>query len=102
MPFFSVNHQYRPCSEHLVSFTSSICKKSLFSLTGDIPPSDLTPTSGSDECASWKNIENALEFSFEEGYSVSDCVTLPGCRGFNCSAMYDVSFHLFNVTQLLH
>lgn len=54
----------------------------------DVPPTDLTPTP-SDECASWKNIENALEFSFGEGYSVSDCVTLPGCRGFNCSATYD-------------
>lgn len=67
---------------------------------GDVPPTDLTPTP-SDECASWKNIENALEFSFEGGYSVSDCVTLPGCRGFNCSATYNVSFHLFNIMYAL-
>ncbi|KAJ8036332.1 hypothetical protein HOLleu_20275 [Holothuria leucospilota] len=56
-------------------------------------PSSMTTTTmitrPIDECASWENIENALEFSLGGGYSISHCVTLPGCRGFECSAMYE-------------
>ncbi|KAJ8036331.1 hypothetical protein HOLleu_20274 [Holothuria leucospilota] len=56
----------------------------------ELPPGEPTtmiPIPG--KCASWENIKNALEFSLEGGYSISECVTLSGCRGFECLAMYE-------------
>lgn len=62
--------------------------------TGVQPDHPTEPTdapTADDECESWQNIEDSLEFMLDGGYSVRDCVTLSGCRGFNCTATYQVS-----------
>ncbi|XP_071824792.1 uncharacterized protein [Apostichopus japonicus] len=52
------------------------------------PPTVTETPPAKDECESWQQIEDSLEFNLEGGYSLDDCVTLSGCRGFNCTATY--------------